>query len=135
MDALLRQVVELVRSRAALAPGERLPIARAAAVLATTPRMLRYREQLGLVAPLRGTGGHREYGERELVGAALAAELERRYDVGPGEVAFALRLLREPMVAADVRALGQLIHRLASPTADALDFEAAKARRLLRIPR
>lgn len=125
---------EPIRSRERLAAGRRVPIARAAALLGTTPRMLRYREALGLLRPPRGSGGHREYGEREIAAAAYAAELEQRYGVGPSELGFALRVLRDPAIAADVRTLGQLAHRIAPPAVAALDFEAAKGRRLLRIP-
>jgi hypothetical protein len=131
----MRDVLDGIRARMRSASGERLPIARAADRLGTTARMLRYRESLGLLSPQRGPGGHREYGERELVAAAYAAALEHHYDVGPSELAFALRVLRDVTVAGDVRTLGQLAHRIAPPVADALDFDAQKARRLLRIPR
>ncbi|SNQ45846.1 putative transcriptional regulator [Frankia canadensis] len=131
----MRQVLERLRQRVQLRPEQRLPIARAAAVLQTTPRMLRYRESLGLVTPARSPGGHREYGERELLAAAYADELERRYHVSPSDLAFAVRVLAEVEVAADVRRLGQLTRRIPpSPPVAALDFEAQKARRLLRMP-
>jgi hypothetical protein len=132
-DRFVRDVLERLRARIRLRPEQRLPIARAAAVLDTTPRMLRYRESLGLVTPARSAGGHREYGERELLTAAFADELERRYQVSPSDLAFAVRVLAEPAVAADVRRLGELTRRVAPPVA-ALDFEAQKARRLLDLP-
>ncbi|MGF7237549.1 MAG: MerR family transcriptional regulator [Frankia sp.] len=131
----MRDVLDGIRARMRSAAGERLPITRAADRLGTTARMLRYRESLGLLTPPRGAGGHREYGERELVAAAYAAALEHHYDIGPSEVAFALRVLRDATVAGDVRTLGQLAHRIAPSVADAMDFDAQKARRLLRIPR
>jgi DNA-binding transcriptional MerR regulator len=115
--------------------GRRLPIAQAADRLGTTPRMLRYRESLGLITTARSAAGHREYGEREMVAAAYADALEHHYGVGPSEIAFALRVLRDATVATDVRTLGQLSLRIAPPVRDALDFDAQKARRLLRIPR
>ncbi|WP_242605633.1 MerR family transcriptional regulator [Frankia sp. Cppng1_Ct_nod] len=124
---------DAIRTNVRLRPSERLPITRAATVLGTTPRMLRYRESLGLLIPMRSAGGHREYGERDLVAAAYADELERRYDIGPRDLAFALRVLTDPEVAADVRGLGRLNHRLASTPVEALDFDAQKARRLLRM--
>jgi hypothetical protein len=130
----VRHVRERLRERIQLRPEQRLPITRAAAILDTTPRMLRYRESLGLLVPSRSAGGHREYGERELLAAAYADELERRYDVSPSDLAFALRVMAEPGVAADVRWLGQLTRRIAPPPpVAALDFEAQKARRLLRM--
>jgi MerR family copper efflux transcriptional regulator len=131
----VRDILNEIRARMRPLAGQRLPIARAADLLDTTARMLRYRESLGLIAPIRGSGGHREYGERELVAAAYAAALEHHYGVGPSELAFALRVLRDATVAGDVRTLGQLSHRIAPPVGDALDFDAQKARRLLRIPR
>jgi MerR family transcriptional regulator, copper efflux regulator len=131
----VRDVLDEIRARMRPIAGQRLPIARAADRLGTTARMLRYRESLGLISPVRGPGGHREYGERELVAAAYAAALEHHYQVGPSELAFALRVLRDATVAGDVRTLGQLSHRIAPPVGDALDFDAQKARRLLRITR
>ena len=87
--------------------------------------MLRYREQLGLLAPRRQGGARRDFGPRDLHAARRAMELEERYGVPPGALAFALRALTEPDVAQDVRTL-----RPGTPIA-ALDFEAAKARALL----
>ncbi|GAC1329481.1 MAG: hypothetical protein NVSMB13_17120 [Mycobacteriales bacterium] len=109
----------------------RLPIRAAAVRLGTTARMLRYRESLGLAAPPRGGGGHRQYGERELHTAAYAAELEDRYDVTPKALAFALRALAEAAVHADVRRLGVLAGRLEPSAIAALDFDQEKAQRLL----
>jgi hypothetical protein len=131
-ERFVREVLERLRATVRLRPEQRLPIARAADVLGTTPRMLRYRETLGLVAPARSAGGHREYGERELLSAAYADELERRYQVSPSDLAFAVRVLAEPAVAADVRRLGELTRRIPPPPpVAALDFEAQKGRRLL----
>jgi hypothetical protein len=128
-------LVERVRQRFAVRPGTREPIGAAAARLGTTPRMLRYRESLGLLAPPRSGGSRRVFGERELLAAGCATVLEERYDVPPGALAFALRVLTEPEVANDVRTLGALARwGLAAPTPiEALDFEAAKARDLLRL--
>lgn len=131
----MRDVLDEIRVRMRSVAGRRLPIAQAADRLGTTPRMLRYRESLGLITPARSAAGHREYGERELVAAAYADALEHHYGVGPSEIAFALRVLRDATVATDVRTLGQLSLRIAPPVRDALDFDAQKARRLLRIPR
>ncbi|WP_232793875.1 MerR family transcriptional regulator [Pseudofrankia saprophytica] len=134
-ERFVREVLDRLRGRIRLRPEQRLPIAKAADVLDTTPRMLRYRESLGLVTPARSPGGHREYGERELLAAAYADELERRYQISPSDLAFAVRVLAEPAVAADVRRLGELTRRISSPPPmAALDFEAQKARRLLDLP-
>jgi DNA-binding transcriptional MerR regulator len=106
--------------------------------------MLRYAEQLGLVNPPRTAGGYRHYGPRDLRAAALALELQARYGVTPAALAFGLRALEEPEVAGSLRRLAGLrgvpgdrqgvprsIRRSGPGTA--LDFETAKARRLLRL--
>ena len=113
-------------------------ITEAARRLGTSPRMLRYREALGLLpvtreaALARRGGGHRRFGEAELRAVALALTLEKRYDIGPAELAFGLRVLAEPQVHAHVRELGERIGRLSAPPTRALDFEKEKAMRLLR---
>ena len=104
-------------------------ISEAAERLGTTPRMLRYRESLGLLAPRRQGGARRDFGARDLIAAQRAMDLEERYGVQPAALAFALRVLAEPDVAQDVRSL-----RVPTPIA-ALDFDAAKARDLLRLRR
>ena len=106
-------------------------ITEAAQRLGTSPRMLRYREKLGLL-PQRSGAAHRRYGEPELRAVALGLALEQRYDVGPSELAFALRVLAEPETRARVQELGERIGRLAPRQARALDFEKQKALRLLR---
>ncbi|TDB87669.1 MerR family DNA-binding transcriptional regulator [Actinomadura sp. KC216] len=113
-------------------------ITEAARRLGTSPRMLRYREALGLLpvtreaSPARRGGGHRRFGDAELRAVALALALEKRYDIGPAELAFGLRVLAEPQVQAHVRELGERIGRLSAPPTRALDFEKEKAMRLLR---
>jgi DNA-binding transcriptional MerR regulator len=109
-------------------------ITEAAKRLGTSPRMLRYREALGLLPPVREHSGHRRFGELELRAVALALALEQRYDVGPAELAFALRVLAEPEVRARVQELGERLGRLRQPPSSALDFEKEKALRLLRGP-
>ncbi|MEU5877323.1 MerR family transcriptional regulator [Spirillospora sp. NPDC047279] len=106
-------------------------ITEAARRLGTSPRMLRYREALGLLPPTREQSGHRRFGDTELRAVALALTLEKRYDVGPAELAFGLRVLAEPEVQARVRELGERIGRLSAPPTRALDFEKEKALRLL----
>ncbi|XRQ05668.1 MerR family DNA-binding transcriptional regulator [Actinomadura welshii] len=112
-------------------------ITEAARRLGTSPRMLRYREALGLLPSTREAasgrgGGHRQFGDAELRAVALALALEKRYDIGPAELAFGLRVLAEPQVQAHVRELGERIGRLSAPPTRALDFEKEKAMRLLR---
>ena len=103
----------------------------AARQVGTSARMLRYGEQLGLVAPARTAGGYRDYGERDLAAAAYALELQARHGVTPAALAFGLRVLEDPEVAGSLRRLARL--RSASEPVTALDFETAKARRLLRL--
>jgi MerR family transcriptional regulator, copper efflux regulator len=94
--------------------------------------MLRYAEQLGLVAPPRTPAGYRDYGERDLLAAAAALALQARYRVTPAALAFGLRALEDPEVAGSLRRLAALRGPATAPVA-ALDFETAKARRLLRL--
>lgn len=107
-----------------------LSIAAAARQLRTTPRMLRYRESLGLLPADRAPRAHRRYDEESLRAAAYAITLEQSYDVTPSALAFALRALTDPRVNADVRRLSELTGPGRIPLA-ALDFEQQKARRLL----
>lgn len=118
------------------AMGDELSIGAAAERLDTTPRMLRYRESLGLLPQTKelptGQGHrHRRFGEGELATVAQGLELERRYDVTPAALAFALRVLAEPATMARVRAYGERLGRLNPPPTRALDFEKQKALRLL----
>ncbi|NUR83460.1 MAG: MerR family DNA-binding transcriptional regulator [Nonomuraea sp.] len=106
-------------------------ITEAAKRLGMSPRMLRYREALGLLPPVRERGAHRRFGTDELSAVAQGVELERQLDVSPAELAFGLRVLTEPAVAAAVRELGVRIGRIQAPRR-ALDFDQAKAQRLLR---
>src|SRR6202035_5699617 len=97
-------------------------ISEAARRLGTSARMLRYREDLGLLPQVRdpmpwlpgpgaagGTGAARasaagpapgQSGEAAREAVAPTSELERRYDITPASLAFALRVLTEPPVRA-----------------------------------
>src|SRR3954453_2966193 len=108
-------------------------ITEAAARLGTSPRMLRYREKLGLLPP-HESGAHRKYGELELRAVALALSIEQRYDISPAELAFGLRVLADPDARARVAELGERIGRLSPQPVRALDFEKEKALRWLRRP-
>ena len=105
----------------------------AARAVGTSTRMLRYAEQLGLIAPPRTAGGYRDYGERDLLAARTALELQARYQVTPAALAFGLRALEDPEVAGSLRQLARLRDAAPPGPQGALDFEAAKARRLLRL--
>jgi MerR family copper efflux transcriptional regulator len=129
-------------------------ISEAARRLGTSARMLRYREELGLlpqvrdplaglswrtpVAPGRpaeaGAGHgptHRQFSEADLEAVAAALELERRYDISPASLAFGLRVLAEPPVRAAVADLGRRLGRIPPAPGRALDFEKERALRLL----
>lgn len=73
-----------------------LPVGSAAARTGWSARMLRYLEDTGLVVPARSSSGYRRYGVRDLNQLRTLADLRRRFGVEIGEVAFALRLRREP---------------------------------------
>ena len=134
-------------------------ISEAARRLGTSARMLRYREDLGLLpqvrdplpwpsglsgpsgpsglsgpgAAPRGPAGpsHRQFSEADLEAVAAALELERRYDVSPASLAFGLRVLAEPPVRAAVADLGRRLGRIPATPCRALDFEKERALRLL----
>lgn len=114
-----------------------LPISAAARRVGTTARMLRYREDLGLLPRTQGRPTGRGHRHRRFTGADLdviesGLGLEREYGLSPAALAFALRMLAEPDVLARVRAHGERLGRLAASPARALDFEKQKAMRLLR---
>jgi hypothetical protein len=121
-------------------------ISEAARRLGTSARMLRYREDLGLLPQVRdhrvpGSPGplragphgpsHRQFGEADLEAVAAALEIERRYDISPASLAFGLRVLAEPQVRAAVADLGRRLGRIPAPVGRALDFEKERALRLL----
>jgi hypothetical protein len=75
--------------------------------------MLRYREDLRLLPVLRGSGwraraaaaagpGHRQFTEADLEAIRFVMSVERRFDVSPAAMSFALRALSEPAVRAAV---------------------------------
>jgi MerR family transcriptional regulator, copper efflux regulator len=113
-------------------------ISEAAKRLGTSARMLRYREELGLLPQVRdrfaagGAAAHRQFSEAELEAVAAALELERRYDISPASLAFGLRVLAEPSVRLAVADLGRRLGRIPATPVRALDFEKERALRLLR---
>ena len=77
-------------------------IGEASARTGWSPRMLRYLEATGLVVPGRSAGGYRRYGIRELNQLRALAALRREFGVELDELAFALRLRRDPELRAAV---------------------------------
>jgi MerR family transcriptional regulator, copper efflux regulator len=115
-------------------------ITEAAGLMETTPRMLRYRESLGLLPALRSgrrragrPGTHRQFTEADIAAVALGLAIERRYDIGPVALSFGIRVLADPRVRSDVAELGRRIGRIQPPPTRALDFEQERAQRLLRL--
>jgi MerR family transcriptional regulator, copper efflux regulator len=115
-------------------------ITQAAQILGTSARMLRYREYLGLLPPVRGPAryrqgrGHRRFTHDDLAAAALALRIEQRYNITPAALAFALRVLTDPGARAEVAELGRRAGRIRPAPARALEFEKQRALRLLRGP-
>jgi MerR family transcriptional regulator, copper efflux regulator len=123
-------------------------ITEAASRLGTSPRMLRYRDMLGLLPPVRDPRGratpvagprvgrlrapaHRRFDDEDLAAVAMGLGFERRYDVSPAEVAFGLRVLTEPRIRGELAELGRRIGRIPPPPVRALEFEKERALRLL----
>ena len=131
-------------------------ITEAARRLGTSARMLRYREDLGLLPQVRGYpagprrrvsmasavasqaagparrgAAHRVFTAEDVAAVAAALELERRYDISPAALAFGVRVLAEPAVRASVADLGRRLGRIPAPATRALDFEQERALRLL----
>jgi DNA-binding transcriptional MerR regulator len=79
-----------------------LTVGEAAARTGWSPRMLRYLERSGLVVPSRTDSGYRVYGLRELNQLRSLVDLRRAFGVELDELAFALRLRREPALRAAV---------------------------------
>src|SRR4051794_4340100 len=71
----------------------------AAAETGWSARMLRYLEVNGLVVPRRTAAGYRLYGLSELNRLRALRELRRVFGIELGELAFALRLRRDPQLA------------------------------------
>jgi MerR family transcriptional regulator, copper efflux regulator len=73
-----------------------LTINEAAETTGWSPRMLRYVERVGLLDPPRSGAGYRLYGPPELQRLRTLRELLDAHEIGLSDVAFALRLRRDP---------------------------------------
>jgi DNA-binding transcriptional MerR regulator len=110
-----------------------LTIHEAAETTGWSPRMLRYVERTGLVAPPRSASGYRLYGPGELQRLRTLKELLQVFGIGLSDVAFAARLGGEPGLSEAVR--GWLVDEPRRPedvdAADWLRFEQNKHEKLL----
>jgi MerR family transcriptional regulator, copper efflux regulator len=106
---------------------EPLTVGRAAAETGWSARMLRYLEEQGLVRPERSDGGYRLYGLAELNRLRSLRDLRQTFRIDPSDLAFALRLRREPE-------LRRAVDGWFAAAADAgswIDWEQRKHERLL----
>ena len=102
-----------------------LTVGQAAARTGWSPRMLRYLETAGLVAPRRTASGYRLYGLRELNQLRSLRNLRARFTLEISDMAFAARLRREPELRAAVDTW------LAGTGLAVLEWEQRKHERLL----
>src|SRR5438105_7180191 len=110
-----------------------LTINEAARTTGWSPRMLRYVERSGLVAPGRSPSGYRLYGPAELQRLRTLKELLGRFDIGLSDVAFAARLNAGPELRESVREWLEAQPRRPEHVSaeDWLRFEQEKHQRLL----
>jgi DNA-binding transcriptional MerR regulator len=101
-------------------------VGEAAQSTAWSPRMLRYLERLGLVVPGRTRAGYRRYGLRELNQLRGLRELRDRFGLQISDLAFAVRLRREPELRMAVDGWLAGVHDLAW-----VEWEQRKHERLL----
>jgi MerR family copper efflux transcriptional regulator len=112
---------------------EALTINEAAGTTGWSPRMLRYVEQAGLVAPRRSASGYRLYGAGELQRLRTLKELLAQFDVSLSDVAFAARIAGDPALQ---EAIGAWLQAEASrpehvEAENWLSFEQDKHQKLL----
>jgi MerR family copper efflux transcriptional regulator len=111
-----------------------LTINEAAETTGWSPRMLRYVERVGLVEPDRSASGYRLYGPEQLQRLRTLREVLSRFDIGLGDIGFALRLRREPELRDAVEAWFDAEARQPEGVASAADWlrwEQDKHQRLL----
>jgi MerR family transcriptional regulator, copper efflux regulator len=116
-----------------LAAVDGLTINEAAQTTGWSPRMLRYVEQAGLVAPARSPAGYRLYGAAELQRLRTLKELLAQFEITLSDVAFAQRLSGEGDLRAAVEAWlrGKAERPRDVQAEDWLRFEQEKHERLL----
>jgi MerR family copper efflux transcriptional regulator len=116
-----------------MAGNDALTIHEAAETTGWSPRMLRYVERSGLVAPERSSSGYRLYGPAELQRLRTLRELLERFEVGLSEIGFALRMRRDPDLRAAIEAWFEAEPRRPEhvDAADWLRWEQEKHQRLL----
>ena len=110
-----------------------LTIQEAAEITDWSPRMLRYIERAGLIEPQRSDSGYRLYGPGELQRLRTLRELVTRFDLGLGEIGFAMRLRRDAQLAGAVDAWFEAEPRRPAdvPPAEWLRWEQDKHTKLL----
>jgi MerR family copper efflux transcriptional regulator len=98
-----------------------------------SPRMLRYLEDAGLVVPERGNAGYRRYGLRELNQLRALGDLRSRFGVDLTELAFTVRLRRDPDLRAAVETwlAGSQVPVLETDIPAWVEWEQRKHERLL----
>ena len=106
---------------------EPLTVGAAARETGWSARMLRYLEEHGLVVPLRTASGYRLYGLSELNRLRSLRELRRRFGLELAELAFALRLRRDP----DLRSAVDAWLAAGDDTGSWVEWEQRKHERLL----
>src|SRR3954466_6709109 len=109
-----------------------LTVQEAAEATGWSPRMLRYVEQRGLVAPRRSAAGYRLYGPAELDRPRRPRELLDETGLEIGDVSVELRLRREPALREAVHAwLDEVPTTGAADAVQAPRWEQEKQLRLL----
>jgi len=98
-----------------------------------SPRMLRYLESTGLVVPERSASGYRRYGDHDLELLRGLAGLRGQYDVELDDVAFVVRLRRDPKLLTAVEAWldGATVPAEGASEADWIAWEQRKHEQLL----
>ncbi len=112
---------------------EALTIHEAAETTGWSPRMLRYVERVGLVEPTRSPAGYRLYGPAELQRLRTLREVLAEHEIGLSDLAFALRLRREPVLrqATDAWFEAEAERPAGVPASDWLRWEQQKHSKLL----
>jgi MerR family transcriptional regulator, copper efflux regulator len=112
---------------------ETLTVSQAAGQTGWSPRMLRYLESTGLVVPERSPSGYRRYGPADLDLLRGLADLRRRFAVELDDIAFVVRLRRDPELRAAVEAwlAGATVPAEGASEADWIEWEQRKHERLL----